>query len=93
MNIANLFIIVGFTFVALIIIGLVFLWLTLLMIDRNQKRHAILRNYPVLGRIRYFFEKIGPEMRQYWFNGDMRVNHFHEMIMSILLKTQNICVM
>ena len=70
MNIANLFIIVGFTFVALIIIGLVFLWLTLLMIDRNQKRHAILRNYPVLGRIRYFFEKIGPEMRQYWFSGD-----------------------
>ena len=70
MNIANLFIIVGFTFVALIIIGLVILWLTLLMIDRNQKRHAILRNYPVLGRIRYFFEKIGPEMRQYWFSGD-----------------------
>ena len=70
MNIAHLLIIIGFTFVALILIGLVILWITLLMIDRNQKRHAILRNYPVLGRIRYFFEKIGPEMRQYWFNSD-----------------------
>lgn len=70
MNIAHLLIIIGFTFVALILIGLVILWITLLMIDRNQKRHAILRNYPVLGRIRYFLEKIGPEMRQYWFNSD-----------------------
>ena len=70
MNIANVFIIIGFTFIAIIIIGFVILWLTLLMIDRNQKQHAILRNYPVLGRIRYFFEKIGPEMRQYWFNSD-----------------------
>ena len=70
MNIANLLIIIGFTFIALIFIILAILWVSLLMIDRNQKRHAILRNYPVLGRIRYFFEKIGPEMRQYWFNGD-----------------------
>lgn len=70
MNTAHLLIIIGFTFIALIIIILAILWVSLLMIDRNQKRHAILRNYPVLGRIRYFFEKIGPEMRQYWFNGD-----------------------
>ncbi len=70
MHISNLLIIIVFTFIAVLIIGFAILWLTLLMIDRNQKRHAILRNYPVLGRIRYFFEKIGPEMRQYWFNSD-----------------------
>lgn len=39
-------------------------------VDRNQKRHSVLRNYPVLGRIRYMFEKIGPELRQYFFRDD-----------------------
>ncbi len=37
---------------------------------RSQKRHAILRNYPILGRMRYMFEKAGPEVRQYLFNDD-----------------------
>lgn len=35
--------------------------------DARQKEHAVLRNYPVLGRIRYIVEKIGPELRQYLF--------------------------
>ena len=30
----------------------------------------MLRNFPVLGRIRYFSEKIGPELRQYLFAND-----------------------
>ncbi|WP_153730543.1 FMN-binding glutamate synthase family protein [Sporosarcina obsidiansis] len=38
--------------------------------DRRQKQHAILRNYPVLGRVRYMLEKAGPEVRQYLFNDD-----------------------
>ena len=38
--------------------------------DRSQKQHAILRNYPILGRVRYMFEKAGPEVRQYLFNDD-----------------------
>ncbi|PIC58405.1 hypothetical protein CSV80_05235 [Sporosarcina sp. P12(2017)] len=38
--------------------------------DRSQKQHAILRNYPILGRVRYIFEKAGPEVRQYLFNDD-----------------------
>jgi len=33
--------------------------------DATQTKHAILRNFPVLGRFRYFFELIGPELRQY----------------------------
>ena len=28
--------------------------------DVTQKKHAVLRNYPVIGRLRYFFEKIAP---------------------------------
>ncbi len=38
--------------------------------DLTQSRHAILRNYPLLARMRFVFEKIRPEMRQYFFEGD-----------------------
>jgi glutamate synthase domain-containing protein 2 len=33
--------------------------------DLVQKRHAILRNFPVVGHFRYLLEEIGPELRQY----------------------------
>ena len=33
--------------------------------DLLQRRHAILRNFPVVGHARYAIEKIGPELRQY----------------------------
>ena len=33
--------------------------------DLLQRKHAILRNFPVIGHFRYFLEAIGPELRQY----------------------------
>jgi glutamate synthase domain-containing protein 2 len=33
--------------------------------DLAQRRHAILRNFPVLGHLRYVLEAFGPELRQY----------------------------
>jgi glutamate synthase domain-containing protein 2 len=33
--------------------------------DLIQKKHALLRNYPVVGHARYLLERIGPELRQY----------------------------
>ena len=33
--------------------------------DLTQRRHALLRNFPVLGHARYLLEAIGPELRQY----------------------------
>lgn len=33
--------------------------------DVLQRKHAILRNYPVIGHLRFQLEKIGPELRQY----------------------------
>lgn len=45
-------------------------------IDRTQKQHPILRNYPVIGRTRYFLETIGPELRQYLFNNDQEGKPF-----------------
>ncbi|MFV0296753.1 MAG: FMN-binding glutamate synthase family protein [Hyphomicrobiaceae bacterium] len=38
--------------------------------DLVQERHAILRNYPIAGHIRFLFENIRPEMRQYFFETD-----------------------
>ena len=33
--------------------------------DLTQKKHAILRNFPIVGHLRYLLEGIGPELRQY----------------------------
>ena len=33
--------------------------------DLTQKKHAILRNFPVIGHFRYWVETVGPELRQY----------------------------
>lgn len=41
------------------------LLLMLAIRDLTQKKHAILRNFPVLGHCRYLLEKLGPELRQY----------------------------
>lgn len=33
--------------------------------DLLQRRHAVLRNFPVVGHLRYLLELFGPELRQY----------------------------
>src|SRR5690606_38632851 len=38
--------------------------------DKYQNQHSILKTHPILGRLRYVFEMIGPEFRQYWFLND-----------------------
>lgn len=38
--------------------------------DLTQKKHTILRNYPVLGHMRYLLEMIGPEIHQYFVESD-----------------------
>ncbi|MCI4664724.1 MAG: FMN-binding glutamate synthase family protein [Neomegalonema sp.] len=38
--------------------------------DIVQTRHSILRNYPIIGHLRFIFEAIRPEMRQYFFEDD-----------------------
>jgi glutamate synthase domain-containing protein 2 len=34
--------------------------------DYLQRRHSVLRNYPILGHLRFFLEDIGPELHQYF---------------------------
>ncbi len=38
--------------------------------DIRQESHAILRNYPVIGHLRFMLEFIRPEIRQYFIEGD-----------------------
>src|SRR5258708_26812176 len=38
--------------------------------DITQKKHTVLRNYPVIGHLRYFLEKQGEYFRQYFFLND-----------------------
>jgi glutamate synthase (ferredoxin) len=33
--------------------------------DVTQRRHAIIRNFPIIGHFRYWLEAVGPELRQY----------------------------
>ena len=33
--------------------------------DVIQRKHAILRNFPVVGHLRFLLERFGPELRQY----------------------------
>lgn len=49
--------------------GLIILGAILLVIglyDLFQKEHTVLRNFPVIGHMRYLLEMIGPELHQYF---------------------------
>jgi glutamate synthase domain-containing protein 2 len=49
-----------------LLLGVIFLFLS----DLTQKKHAVLRSYPVIGHLRYFLEQLGEYLRQYFFSGD-----------------------
>ena len=56
--------------IIMVLLSILIVGLYLLFKDKRQEQHSVLRNFPVLGRIRYFSEKIGPELRQYLFAND-----------------------
>lgn len=58
-----------FTLIALILSALG-------IVDLLQTRHAVRRNYPILGRIRYLIESVRPEIRQYLLEGDNEQSPF-----------------
>ncbi len=49
-----------------------------------QTKHAILRNYPVVGYFRYFLESIRPELRQYFWESDTDGRPFNRRQRSIV---------
>jgi len=46
-------------------LALVTLLLAVVVHDLVQRKHAILRNFPIVGHFRYWLESVGPELRQY----------------------------
>src|SRR5262245_12567714 len=43
---------------------------TWILYDLAQRKHAILRNFPIVGHFRYWLESVGPELRQYIVTGN-----------------------
>lgn len=64
-----------FFFVVLALIGL---W------DFLQTAQAIRRNYPVIGHLRFIFEKIRPEIRQYFIESDIEETPFSRAARSLV---------
>lgn len=52
--------------------------------DLVQRRHSILRNYPVLGHMRFIFEGIRPEIRQYLIESDNDEEPFSRDVRSLV---------
>ncbi|MBP5990217.1 MAG: FMN-binding glutamate synthase family protein [Piscinibacter sp.] len=66
-------------------LALIFLALTLLGVrDTRQARHAVLRNYPVIGHLRFLLEYIRPEMRQYFLESDNEAAPFSRQQRSLV---------
>ena len=60
---------IGLVLLLMLLVPLL-LFLYLYVHDRRQTQHSVLRNFPLLGRVRYFLEMMGPELRQYMFDAD-----------------------
>jgi glutamate synthase domain-containing protein 2 len=52
--------------------------------DVCQTHHAIRRNYPILGNLRFLFEAIRPEIRQYFLEDDTNATPFSRAQRSIV---------
>ncbi len=52
--------------------------------DVMQTRRAVLRNYPVIGHLRFFFEFIRPEIRQYFIEPDNEAAPFSRQQRSLV---------
>ncbi len=56
----------GWVILAAVAVAIVVFFSVVALHDITQKKHTILHNFPVVGHLRYFLERFGPEMRQYF---------------------------
>jgi len=52
--------------------------------DTLQKRHSVLRNYPIAGHLRYGLEKLRPELQQYFIERDWDGRPFNRSARTIV---------
>jgi glutamate synthase domain-containing protein 2 len=65
--------------------ALLFLFLTGLGFrDSRQSRHSVLRNYPVIGHVRFLLEFVRPEIRQYFIESDREAAPFSRQQRSLV---------
>ncbi len=68
--------------------GIVMLVLFIMFVqDIFQKKHAVRRNYPVIGRLRYFLERQGEYFRQYFFANDREEMPFNRATRNWVYRT------
>ncbi|AWG25733.1 FMN-binding glutamate synthase family protein [Flavobacterium kingsejongi] len=65
-------------------LGLVLIALAFVVFDTFQAKHSIRKNYPLIGRLRYFFESVRPEFRQYFIEGELDGKPFNRRQRSIV---------
>lgn len=72
------------TLLGFILVACLVFWLVR---DIVQKKHAVLRNYPLIGRMRYLLERQGEFLRQYLFAGDRDEMPFNRATRSWVYRT------
>ena len=92
----KVFLVVSFTLLCIVgwmaYINLKSLYLLLILLpligmglfDMYQSKRTIRRNFPLLGRMRYLLESIGPEMRQYFIETDLEGKPFNRLERSLV---------
>ena len=58
--------------------------LLLAIANIRQRKHSILRNFPVIGYFRYLLETVRPEIRQYFIESDLDGKPFNRRQRSIV---------
>ncbi len=89
----------SYAFIALYLVTLFFsifnrqaLWMLVMIVPLHvlylnnirQAKHTLLRNYPILGYLRYILESVRPEFRQYFFESDLDGKPFSRRQRSIV---------
>lgn len=69
-----------FTLIALTALAVVLVLVAIR--DLTQRQHAVTRNFPVVGHLRYFFEEMGQPLRQYFFAGDLEERPYNRVTRS-----------
>lgn len=62
-----------------VIFGVVLIFTIMGYYDMIQKRHTIMRIYPVVGRLRFVMEELRPKMYQYFIESDIDGRPFHRV--------------
>src|SRR4051812_47522640 len=71
----------AFALLALVLFGLL---VAVGMYDVGQVRRSVLRNYPIIGHIRYMLEYVRPEIRQYFLESDADAAPFSRVQRSLV---------